>query len=458
MIWIGGTIARLSEALLLSGFGYWILSSIAKDPTSGAALIRGITMVGFVALFLLGPIAGVFVDRWTNPKRVILVTTLLRAGCALVPIAIAFLLASHRTPAMASITLATIYVATFLISTLTHFAIPASYILFADNVKEEDYSYANGVLLTTSFLALMIGAPIGLLTYSFVGLQGVLLLDAVLYIVSFVATTYISFDPAEYPRQAPRTGLFHDFKEGIAFCFKNSHLAILLLTLALVNIWNGAETVLGPAFVTQNLHMAYTPSPIQAPEGSYDALGLTVGAAFALGSLLFGLISRRLGEKRIFAYSLVLMGIFALVLSRTSLVIPGFALIFVISLLTMGVNVTAVPVYLWVTPRHMLGRVRAIVDFTTNIAPLVVGGLSLWLFNGALKGFHGQVMGITFTSIDTIFIVAAVICLVGGIIIVRRFATDSKAMSTAINQGAPADEPEMANAARLQEPTMSGRV
>jgi MFS family permease len=437
MIWIGGTIARLSEALLLAGFGFWILTFIVKgQPAAGAAAIKGIMMIGFVALFLLGPFAGVFVDRWKDKKRVLVLTSFLRVFCALLPIPVALFLSSqaHLSAGMIALALGTIYLATFLISTFTHFAIPASYVLFADCVEEKDYSYANGVLLTTSFLGLMVGVPLGLVLFRVVGFPGVLLFDAFLYVASFFAATRIQLKAQTSEESMPRKGFFTDFKEGIALCGKNSLLRILLLTLVLVNIWNGAISMLGASFIIQNLHTAYAPPLIAAPEGSSDVLGLTMGIAFALGSLLFGLTARHIGgsggrmsEKRVFSYSLLFIGILSLVLSRFTQYIPALGVIFLISLLTMGVNIVAVPLYLWVTPRRLLGRVRAIVDFTTNLAPIIAGGTVTWLLSSHLRGFHAQVLGLTFTPIDTIFAITGVICAVGGIFVARALTSSSRA-------------------------------
>src|ERR1051326_1577250 len=42
MIWIGGTIARLSEGLLLGAFGLWIISSLAPGSSTSAVAIKGV--------------------------------------------------------------------------------------------------------------------------------------------------------------------------------------------------------------------------------------------------------------------------------------------------------------------------------------------------------------------------------------------------------------------------------
>lgn len=463
MIWIGGTIARLSEGFLFTTFGLWILGSIAHSQSSAAGFIKGITIVAMLALFALGLIAGVFVDRWKDKKRVLLITSALRAGIALFPVAGALFLSLSpvHAPWMIALSVGSIYLATFLISTLTHFSIPVSYVLFADCVDEEDYSRANGLLLTTSFLGAMFGPPLGILLYFTVGFPGALLFDALLYMGTFVATMYIHIDGALLRHARTGKSFFGDTIDGVAFCMKNSLLTMMLIGLVLINIWNGALSMLGASFIVQNLHTAYAAAPVYVPEGFYGTVGVTIGIGFAVGSLLFGFIARRVGEKRVFSYSLLVAGLIILVISRLALFAPVLVGIFLISFLSMGINVTAVPMYLWVTPRHFLGRVRGIVDLTTNLTAVLAGAGSLWLVNSVLPPFHVQLFHGAITPIDTVFTAAGVLCVLGGLLLVRGLSDSRKAQATptsTIPEQHTSTSPETGPIERVLEPGISSKL
>jgi MFS family permease len=456
MLWIGGTIARLSEGLLFAAFALWILDFIAKDQPLAPPAIKGIEVMALLALFILGPIAGVFIDRWKDQRRVLLITSALRAVTALVPIVAALLLSSTppHSPGMVAFALISIYLAIFVVSTLTHFSIPASYVLFVDCVREEDYSYANGLLLTTSFMALMLGTPLGVLLFFTIGFPGAILFDGLLYVVTFIATTFIDIKGDVNKQVISHEGFIRSAIKGVSFCLKNSLITILLFTLVLINVWNGALTMLGGTFLTQNLHTAYPPAPLYATDGLYGYLGFSIGIAFAVGSLLFGLIARRTGEKRVFSYSLLFAGLLMLVVSRITQLIPAIGVIVLISLLTAGVNVVAVPVYLWVTPRHFLGRVRAAVDVLTNLASVGSGVLCYWLLGSVLHNFHVQFYGITFTPVDTVFTVTGIICVAGGIFVVRALSNPSK---PGLNTAETVDEQSADTVRTTPEPTMIGK-
>lgn len=432
MIWIGGTIARLSEGFLFTTFGLWIFTHIAKTQSTAASAIKGIVIVAFLALFVLGPLAGVFIDRWKDQRHTLLTTSMLRALIALVPIGGAAFMAFAANPApwMTAVSLISIYLAVFLISALTHFSIPASYVLFVDCVEEEDYSRANGFLLTTSFLAAMFGPPLGILVYSVVGFAGSAVFDGLLYMTTFVATIYISIDAAKLVAP-PRQSFFRGCVDGVRFCFKNTWLLVMVLALVLINVWNGVFTQLGLPFINQNLHTTVGVAPVYVPEGFYGPIGISIGLGFAIGSLFFGLIARRGGrasEKRIFSYSLLIAGVVMLVVSRLTTFTPLLASIFLISVLSMGINVVAVPIYLWWTPRHYLGRVRAVVDVATNLSAVAAGGTLMWVVNAHMSGFQANIAGMSFTAIDTIFAIVGIVCILGGVFVVRAMTTSRKTL------------------------------
>src|SRR5205807_9775923 len=74
LLWIGGTISRMSQVLLLEGFGLWITMDIVKDQAAATNAVKVSELAAFLGLFTMGVFAGTFVDRWVNKKRVLVVT------------------------------------------------------------------------------------------------------------------------------------------------------------------------------------------------------------------------------------------------------------------------------------------------------------------------------------------------------------------------------------------------
>lgn len=448
MLWIGGTISRLGQVLLLEGFGLWILFDVVKGPSAITFAQKGLAIAAFFALLTIGVFAGVFVDRWPDKRRILLIASAGRVLGCLLPIIGAFMLSFTPNPApwMIALALVSMYLTVLIVSTFTHFAIPASYAIFAQCVEEQDYSYANGLLLTTTFLSILVGTFMAFELFYATGIYGVLVLSAALYGISYVAIAQIKV--TVLPSFQKRRGMFREWWESIVFALKTPLFAMLLLALVLINTWNGALTMLSSNFIVQNLHMAFQQSPIYDTNDTfYGALGITIEIAFSVGALFFGIIARRMGEKRIFSYTFFAAGVLMIAVSRFTQYMPAAVAIFMISFLTTAINVIAVPIYLWVTPWHLLGRVRSIIDVTMNLAALVAGAICFALVGSAFGGFHAQVFGMTFTPIDTIFGAIGVICAIGAMVIAYRLTQMGKMAAPARALARPdssSNEPESA--------------
>jgi hypothetical protein len=72
-----------------------------------------------------------------------------------------------------------------------------------------------------------------------------------------------------------------------------------------------------------------------------------------------------------------------------------------------------------VTPQEMIGRVMAVngpIQQAASIASMAAAG---FLASTALRGFHQTVAGLTFGPYDTIFAIAGVLFVLGGLSIIR---------------------------------------
>src|SRR5205807_7155569 len=130
------------------------------------------------------------------------------------------------------------------------------------------------------------------------GIFGILILCGILYMVSFFASSNLQVETR--PVTTVRKGFFREWWDSIAMCFKVPLLFVLLTALVLINIWNGALTILANTFLTQNLHMVIQQPPIYDSNNTfYGALGVAIEIAFVVGALIFSLTARRLGESRV---------------------------------------------------------------------------------------------------------------------------------------------------------------
>lgn len=461
LLWIGGTISRMGQVLLLEGFGLWIVFDLVKNPASATGAVKVSQLAAFLGLLTFGVFAGVFVDRWANKQRVLVIASACRSGGALVAIVAAALLLFVQSPPawLTALALASIYLSILLVNTFTHFAIPASYAIFVDCVDPQDYAYANGLLLTATFASILVGTVLALQLFATFGIISILVLCSAMYLVSFITSSNIKVEV--HPVTIPRERFVRQWWESIVFCFKVPGLTLMLAALVLINVWNGALTMLANPFISQNLHLAVTQAPIYDSNNTfYGPLGVSIEIAFIVGSLLFGLVSRRLGLKRVFSYALLLEGVLMIVVSRFSQYTPALVMIFVISICSTAINVIAVPIYLEVTPWHFLGRVRSIVDVTTNVVALIAGAICLGLLNTGVATFHAQFAGMSFGFVDTALALAGVLCTVGGVVVVRRMRNGRGTPPRFSETSMPAEisAEDITRLMETREPSTSGKA
>lgn len=461
MLWIGGTISRMGQVLLLEGFGLWIVSDLVKNPASATNAVKVSQLAAFLGLLTFGVFAGVFVDRWANKRKVLIITSACRAGGSLVAIVAAVLLVllPNQAPWLTALALGSIYLSILLVNTFTHFAIPASYAILVDCVDSQDYAYANGLLLTTTFASILIGTILALQLFATFGIISILVLCSVMYLTSCITSSNIKVEL--HPQTIPPKGFVKQWWESIMFCFKVPTLTLLLTALVLINIWNGALTMLANPFISQNLHLVIQQAPIYDSNSTfYGPLGVTIEIAFIVGALFFGLVSRRLGEKRVLSYALLAEGLLMIVVSRFTQFTPALVVIFLISICSTAINVIAVPIYLQVTPWHLLGRVRSIIDVTMNLVALVAGGVCFGLLGTNLATFHTQVAGVTLTFTDTALAIAGILCTVGGVVMVRYLSGRKVAVTgeaAAIPAETSASQDLEAGLIDTREPSPSGK-
>lgn len=460
LLWIGGTISRMGQVLLLEGFGLWIVFDLVKNPASATGAVKVSQLAAFLGLLTFGVFAGVFVDRWANKQRILVITSACRSAGACLGIVAAVLLLFFQTPPtwLTALALACIYLSILLVNTFTHFAIPASYAIFVDCVEPQDYAYANGLLLTATFSSILVGTVLALQLFATFGIISILVLCSAMYLVSFITSSNIKVEV--HPVTIPRARFVKQWWESIVFCLKVPGLALMLTALVLINIWNGALTMLANPFLSQNLHVAITQAPIYDSNNTfYGPLGVSIEIAFIVGSLLFGLVSRRLGLKRVFSYALLIEGLMMIVVSRFSQYVPAVVTIFLISICSTAINVIAVPIYLEVTPWRFIGRVRSIVDVTTNVVALIAGATCLGLLNTGVATFHMQIAGINFAFIDTVLGLAGVFCLIGGIVLVRRFKDGPGAPARPLaSLNETPDSTDVEGLLDAREPSTSGKA
>lgn len=405
LLWSGQAISVVGDFIFETTLVLWIVTRIAQGQPWAAIAVNGILLATSLPVFIMGPIAGVFVDRW-DKRSTMLWMDAMRA----IVIVLLFLPATLRIPIFWQF--AFLYGSVFLASTCAQFFEPSLLTLVGDIVDEPDRARAIGLIQLMASLAVVIGPSLATLLFFTIGVQWALLLNALSFVVSFLAILAIRPPHiAVAEEQGRRSTFLREFAQGIHFYGSNPVLMTILISGVLVVFINGALNALDIFFITQNLHTSVH---------LYGLLSTALGAGLTVGALLAGAFAQRLGLVRTFWLSLVGAGVLILVYARLTHVVPALVVLFLLGLVITAVNVVTGPLVLHVTPRELIGRVTSVLMPALNLAIMLSVAVAGYLYSTVLKGFQVTLIGIPFGPLDTIFTATGMLAIIGGLFAMVR--------------------------------------
>jgi predicted MFS family arabinose efflux permease len=295
---------------------------------------------------------------------------------------------------------------------------------------EQEQTRAFGISNATSAVAGMIGPPLAAPLLFTSGVTWALALNAASYVVSFIAVR--SVQVPETGSEGAATGeipvaggFWTDFREGLGFLLRDRFVRTLLLVAITCQAGTGALNTLDVFFVTGNLHVAAK---------YYGVLSVGAGAGLIIGSLVAANVVKRFGAAQTTSAVLLLSGLVFLLYTRQTTFAAGFALLLLFTIPLAIVNTSAAPMFLAAIPQRLFGRVMsvfAMLNQGTQMLSMLVAG---WLASTSFRDFHARVLGVHVGPIDTIFTVAALLLVLGG---VNSFLTLPASMRRLSTQGEP---------------------
>lgn len=404
-LWYGQAISMVGDFVFSTTLVLWVATVLAKDQPWAPAAVSGVLLSIGVAVLFVGPLAGVFVDRWDR-LRTMLGTEVVRGGLVMVLAVVSFLPAG-TLPVWAWLGL--IYVVVFGLHTAGQFFGPARLAIIREIVTgDADRARAAGIAQATAGTAAIIGPPLAAPLLFTIGLQWALLFNAASYAVSYVAIRSVRIDRSAEAGEAakPRGGLLADFAAGLRF-FGGSRFLVALLTIAVIGqLGMGALNTLNVFFLTDNLH---------APSHLYGYLGTALGVGGIVGALCAGRIVQWFGAKSTAWVCLILGGVLVVVYSRQTAFLAGAVLVVAVIVPITVLNTAMTPLLLASAPREYIGRVMAVFYPVTQLSSMLAALLSGWVASSVLRDFSGSLAGLSFGRIDTIFAVAGILVLVAGL-------------------------------------------
>ncbi|HVB25205.1 MAG TPA: MFS transporter [Ktedonobacteraceae bacterium] len=359
--------------------------------THSAVAVSGVLIAQYTPVFLLGPVAGVFVDRW-NRRRTMVVADVARGVAALLPLVVPV---AMRLPA--------IYASVFIIASFSRFFMPAKSAVLQVIVPNERQPQAASISQATMALSFIVGPALASPLYFVVGPFVAIIINAVSYIVSALSLSALrasrealqpSLMVTSPVEQAPGgfRAVMRELGAGFSFVGRTRVLLMVTLLALIAMLGAGALNALDIIFVSRNLHVE---SALYGPLAAVGGLGALIGAIGA------GLLASKLQARRMLTLSVILTGVGILIYSFQTIYVAGLIFNFLACLPQGGIDVGFGPLLIRTTPRTMMGRVQSVIDTT-------MFGTSL--LSIALAGFFGQ-----FIPVNVIFAIGGILILVAGL-------------------------------------------
>jgi MFS family permease len=256
-------------------------------------------------------------------------------------------------------------------------------------------------------LGVVIGPPLAAALVFGLGVQWALLANALSFVVSFLAATAI-VAPAAASSLAPgEVGHFsREFVAGVGYVLGHRVLRTILIAELLTWLGFGCLQALGYFFITENLH---------APPSAYGWLGAVFGFGAIAGGVLVTIFGRRLGLARVLWLALITSGVFVVVLSHLTSLVPALGAAFLFGVSATAILVAAGPLAVDASERAFVGRVMAVINPVGRLAALLSVILAGVLVSTVLRELHTQVLGIHIGPVDTVFTVMGLLAVAGGV-------------------------------------------
>jgi len=391
LLWIGQIISQLGDRLdqmALIAFVYMR----APGSTWEIAKILSFTII---PVFLIGPLAGVYVDRWDR-RRTMYVCDFLRSILVLtIPL---FLFYKQS--------LAPIYLVIFIVFSIGRFFVPAKMSIIPELVKDKDLLLANSLVNTTGMIAAILGFGISGVVVEWLGARSGFYLDAFSFLVSAAlifsitkkAKALVDFKSVGKDIAAViRKSVFQEIKEGVLYFIR--HKDIRFTASIIFILWSalGAVYVVIIVFVQNTLHSATK---------DLGLLIMFLGIGLFVGSLIYGRFGQRLSHYKTIFICLILSGImlavFAFGIQRYPYFRIAAALSFLLGLLISPIMIASNTIIHKVSDSGMMGKIFSSLEIVMHLGFLLFMFLSSVLAERFSNGMILMAVGCIFSIVGVV--------------------------------------------------------
>jgi MFS family permease len=378
-VWIAQVVSLLGDFLAL----YAVIAFVTYRLHGTPAQVTGVQIAYMAPFALMGPLSGVFVDRWPI-KPTLVSSDLIRA------VLVVFLFFATS--------LWQIYAVLAALSCVSTFFGPAQSVTIRSYVPAHGLIAANALMQTAMVANRIIGPTVaGILVAAF-GANLCYAIDAVSFVGSaaLIGTVAIVRPPASVQTGASDKGrigaVLHDMGVGMRFIVHHAALSFVVMAMAAGMFVIGCFGPLIAIYVRESLH---------ASALVFGIVSAMVGIGMIFGMPVVRRLSGTVSNPVLVLGGLAGIGLGALLLGAFTLVPTAMLGTFTLGFAFAGIIVPAQTLMQRETPHELLGRISSTVMsfvFLAQLVGLVFSGVLAQLFGVRAVFFVGTALAWVLTA------------------------------------------------------------
>jgi MFS family permease len=367
-------VSQTGDGIITAGVGTYVFfnASSFPDPAAGAAAFAAL----YVPYSLIGPFAGVFIDRWSR-RQILVWSAVLRA--AFVTLTAALMAAGSHGPPL--------YIAVLLVLGVNRFFLSSLSAALPHVVAEDELVMANSVSPTAGGIMAIIGGLVALglnvaTGNTERGAAITLLAGGGCYVAASLVAATMRRDllgPAREPGQPPPGRLLGELASVVAGLVAGAQYVIRRRgPAAALGVTGGFSFLFGPLFLMVILLYRdyFYRSNVGAAEGHLGSMVIASGVGYFCAALLTPPATRRLSKPTWITLLVAASAVVTITLGETFSQLAYLALGFCLYLARQGVAICATTILQEEVEDAYRGRVFAFYDMMFNVTYAAGAGLS----------------------------------------------------------------------------------
>lgn len=396
---------RFGLSQLISQFGdrvhqMALVGLIAERCPGSSFELAKLLAFTIIPVFLIGPIAGVYVDRWDR-RTTLFVCDILR-GFVVLLVAFYFMDYASIIP---------VYAAVFAIFAFSRFYVPAKMSIVPQIVDKKDLHIANSFVTVTGMIALVFGALFGGIIVESNGPKGGFIFDAFTFFISgALVFTVTKFKHWQINRDkivavgrdavAAHKDVWHEIVDGINYIQSQKRIRFIFLMMSVLFAAAGAIYVVIIVFIQQ---------AFGSVTKDLGFMAVPLGVGLFIGSMVYGRYGKNFSKFKTIFWSLILGGgmvfVFAAVVNSTQNRMVAALLAAILGFVIGPIMIAANTVIHSVCTEKMSGKVFAALEFVMHLAFLSAMLLSAYVAEFVGRQWILMAIGVIFLGVGIISLI-----------------------------------------------------